>query len=197
MAKQSKKSLDVGNFLASNAGTNPGKPKKGAVPELSGHEALADKAYNAYKTSKDAEAAYKALEAEILGVVSPAYEANARAGAFSKSFNLPGEETAGMQVSYKDQFSPMTMEQEPHIRERLGDKYDAYFEQKRELSLIDTSDETIKLLIKKLGEDEFRRIFEIKLAIIAKPDMDRRQYELPDDVRIFALKQYKPSLKSR
>ena len=190
-----KAKMDVASFLINNAGA--AKPKsKSSIPELTDCGDLADRTHTAYLASKDAEAAFKALEGQVLELTAVAYEANARSGDFAKSLNLPGSKTPGVQVSYKDQFSALPIEQEAVLREQLGEKFDALFEQKRELSLVDTSDDTIKLLIKKLGEDEFRRIFAIKVTLATKPDMDRKQFDLPEGVAMLSgLKQYKPALK--
>jgi len=190
------KTVDVAGFLIANAGA--AKPKKGkaGIPELTDCGDLADRTHAAYMANKDAEAAFKALEGQVLDLTSAAYEQHAKTGDFTKSFNIPGSNTPGVQVSYKDQFSALPIEQEAGLREQLGEKFDTYFEQKRELSLVDTSDDTIKLLIKKLGEDEFRRIFAIKVTLTTKPDMDRKQFDLPEGVAMLSgLKQYKPALK--
>jgi len=184
--------VDVSDFLAASTGaTKPSKKK--AIPELD-CPALADLTYAAYVASKDAEATFKALESQVVELTSAAYAQHAQSGEFTKSLNIPGTTSAGVQVSYKDQFSAIPIEQEPDLKEALGEKFDTYFEQKRDLSLVDTSDETIQLLIKKLGPDEFRRIFAIKITLTCKADMDRKQFELPVAATAI-IKQYKPALK--
>lgn len=194
MAKTNK--VDVADFLIANAGAVKPKKGKAGIPELTDCGDLADRTHKAYLANKDAEATFKALEGQVLDLSSAAYEKHAKSGDFTKSFNIPGTETPGVQISYKDQFSALPIEQEEGLREQLGEKFDLYFEQKRELSLVDTSDETIKLLIKKLGQDEFKRIFSIKVSLTTKPDMDRKQFDLPEGVATLSgLKQYKPALK--
>jgi len=195
MAKKASKNVgNVSDFLAGNAGAAPKKGKKGAIPVVEGQEELADRAYKANTEMKDATASYKALEAQILDITAEEYEAMAQSGDFSKTFNVQGVATPGVQVSYKDAFSAIPIEEKDELQEKLGDRFDTYFEEKRDLSLVDTSDETIQLLLEKLGQDEFRRIFEIKVSIVAKADMDRKQFDLPDDVRPA---QYKASVKIR
>jgi hypothetical protein len=194
MANKTKKNgsnvVDVSALLANHA--TEGKPKKKTVPELEGYGDLADTTYEAYKAMKDAEATFKSLEGEILEITSKEYETRATTGNFTKSLNVVGRETAGVQAVYKDQFSAMPNSEKPRLQEALGEKYDQYFEEKRELTLKDTSDTTIKLLLEKLGKETFCEIFEIKLSIVTKPDMDQHQFELPEDVRP---KQYKPGLR--
>ena len=195
MAKTNK--VDVVSFLIANTGAPKPKKGKAGVPELTDCGDLADRTHAAYVVSKDAEATFRALEGQVLDLTNAAYEQRAKSGDFTKSLNLPGSTTPGVQVSYKDQFSPLAIEQEAGLREQLGDeKFDTYFDQKRELTLVDTSDETIQLLLKKLGPDEFRRIFAIKVTLVTKADMDRKQFDLPEGVAALSgLKQYKPALK--
>ena len=91
MAKQQRKSeVNVSDFLAGNAGAAPKKGKKKGIPEIDSAKALADKAYNANKVMKDAEAGWRAVEAEILGLTAPKYEERAKSGDFAKSFNVTG-----------------------------------------------------------------------------------------------------------
>lgn len=163
------------------------------VPSIS-PDSLHDAVYTAYTTFRDAEAAFRAVEAELLAKVDGIYAENAKHGVFSKSFNLPGFETPGVQVTYQDRFSAIPSENEETLKIMLGDKYNEFFDEKRELSLSDTSDSTVELLMKKLGEDLFLRLFNIRLTISAKKDMDRKQFSLSDDARSF-IKQFKASVK--
>jgi hypothetical protein len=194
MAKQNKNSTNVSDFLSGAATPKAKSGKKNGIPEIEGQGELADRAYNANKAMKDATATYKALEAQILDVTAEEYEARAGSGDFTKTLNVQGVATPGVQVSYKDAFSDIPIEEKEALVERLGDRFEQYFEEKRVLTLSDTSDATVKLLLDKLGEDTFRQIFEIKVSIATKADMDRRQFDLPEDVRPA---QYKASVKIR
>lgn len=183
------------DFLTANAGTKVPKGKA-THPELSDCGDLSDKTYVAYKTLKDAEAAFSSLESQVLDIVRPEYEKHTRSGDFAKTFNVAGTETPGVQISFKDMFKKIPLDREAELKDRMGDKYDTYFFQKRDLSLTDTSDETITLLLEKLGPDTFKRIFKIEMSVGTKPDLDRKQFELPEDVRM-TVEQYKPALKIR
>lgn len=185
----------VNDFLTANAGTTPKKGKRD-IPVLNA-STLADDTANAYREMKDAEAEYRALEAKVIELTGPEYERRAKANEFTKSFDLPGATTEGVQVSYSDKFSDLPAEAEEGLREQLGDEaFDANFESKRVLTLSKTDDATIALLRKKLGDDTFRDIFDIKLSLAVKPDMDRRQFDLDEGVRTLSgLKQAKPSVK--
>jgi len=198
MAKKAKTpEVDVTALLVSVASAPTSKKGKG-VPELPGHEALADRASKAYKAMKDAAADYALVEADILAVTGPEYEARSRRGEHSKSFDLPGVMSKGMQVVYQDKFSDLDIAQEAGLRDQLGEKFDTYFEQKRKLTLKEdaTDDKTIQALLKLLGPDEFRRIFEVKITLGCKDDMDRKQFEIPEGIRTLAgLKQAKPGVK--
>lgn len=185
--------FDAADFLLANAG-KASKPGKKDHPVIDGCKILADQVYDAYKAVKDAEASYAALEGQLLSIVRPEYEAGAKGGDFAKSFNVEGEATPGVQVGYKDSFKKIPIEREADLRATLGDKFDLFYFQKRELELADTSNETIAFLHDKLGEDAFRKLFKIGLSVGTKPDMDRKQFDLPEDARP---EQYKAAVKIR
>lgn len=157
---------------------------------------LVDRVYEAYTRAIDAKASFDVLEAELLEQVYPEYEAGAKSD-FNKTYNLAGTNTPGVQVSYKDSFKEIPLEKESFLRERLGDKFNQYFEQVRKISLLDTSNDTISLLLEKLGEETFARIFKIEMSVGTRTDMDRRQFELPEDIRKNVCQQYKAALKIR
>jgi hypothetical protein len=192
--KEAAAQVDVSSFLQANATKTPTKSKKHAIPVVEGHGQLADKCREAYTTMKDAEATFKAIEEEVLTKVSPEYEACALRGEFTKTFNVEGTTTSGVQISWKDSFTAIKIEEKPTLQEELGDRFDTYFEEKREVSLADTSDAAIQSLIAKLGPDDFQKYFSVKLSLIAKADMDRKQFDLPTSVRN-RVNQYKPALK--
>jgi len=194
MAKQKKTIINDVSALLAGLNNTENPKKKSDIPEIIGHEEQADRAYEAYKAAKDAEAVYAAVEAEIVEIAAKEYQNRTTSGEFTKSMDFPGKETLGVQVTYKDQFSAFPITEKENLRNCLGDQFDVYFQEKRDLSLVDTSDETIQLLLGKLGEETFRRIFSVKITIITKPDMDRKQFELPEDVRP---KQCKAAVKIR
>lgn len=156
---------------------------------------LTDRVYAAYQNHKDAEAAFQSLEGQLLEQVRPEYEDGAK-GDFNKTYNLAGKETPGVQVSYKDSFKKIPLDKEPFLQSRMGEMYDGYFRQAREISLIDTSDDGIEALVEKLGPELFQKFFKVEMFIGTKPDMDRKQFQLPPDVRE-VVQQYKAALKIR
>jgi hypothetical protein len=197
MAKHSKAVEDTSaalNDLLMSAAEKPKAKKGSGTPELSGHGELADKAYEAYKAQKSAEAEFAALEGQLIEATQAVYEAGARQGGFEKTYNVVGLTTPGCQVVRQDKFREIPIDQLQVLKDGLGDKFSQYYEVDRRLTLSDTSNETIALLIEKLGEETFKRIFEIKLAVVTKQDLDRRQFEIPEDLRPT---QYKPSVKIR
>ena len=157
---------------------------------------LTDRVYHAYQALQDAEANFNSLEAQLLEKVVPEYQEHATSGDFSKTFNVAGQETPGVQVSFKDAFKKIPLEKESALKAAMGDKYDTYFYQKREITVVDTSDAGVAILLAKLGPDDFRKFFKIEMSVGTKPDMDRKQFELPGAVRL-AVQQYKPALKTR
>jgi len=156
---------------------------------------LTDRVYHAYQAVKDAEGAYASLEGQLLELVTPEYETHAKSE-FSKTFNVAGQETPGVQVSFKDAFCKIPLEQEAALQAIMGSRYEDFFFQKREISMVDTSDESIQALLADLGEEKFAKYFKIDLSVGTKQDMDRKQFQLPPEARL-AIKQYKPALKIR
>lgn len=157
---------------------------------------LVDRLFVAYKEAHDAKASFDSLEAQLLEKITPEYANFATSGDYQKTFNVAGMETPGVQVSWKDAFKKIPQEKEEVFQKRLGDKFDTYFFQARELSLTDTSDEAIKLLLEKLGDKLFKEMFNIEVYLATKPDMDRKQFELPSDIRLGVI-QHKPATKIR
>lgn len=193
MAKKPAANIDVDAIL-NVAATASAEAKTSKVPAVSGFEDLADEVSRLYTENEDAEAAFRKKEADLIAQINKRYEEFANRGTFSKSINVLGEKTAGVQVSYRDQFVDITADKEADLKNILTDKYDLFFKKNREISVKITDDDTVRLLITKLGKEDFIRIFDVKQKIATKPDMDRKQFTLPSDVKIM-LRQYKPAVK--
>jgi hypothetical protein len=170
--------------------------KKTSAVEVTDHGKLADEVAAAKIAAEDAATLFQTKEAELLAVASGIYAQHAKDGTFSKSYNFKGEEDPGVQVVYSDKFSDLPGDAEEGIKEALGDEFDfdAYFEEKRVLTLSKTDDDTVKFLMEKLGEEKFLDLFAIKVTLSAKDDMDRKQFDLPEAVRA-QLKQNKGAVK--
>lgn len=197
MKNKALKVTDVKDFLRANQNnaTAPNKSKSG-VPSVEGHEHLADSVHGLYEKFRQAETEFRAEEANLIEVAKQLYEENALGGHFSKSLNFDGTQTNGMQVTFQDKFQNIPIEHDAELKSILKDKFDSLFTEKRVLKLNDTSDKTIALLQQKLGEKLFLELFSIDLALSVNDDMDRTQFNLPENVRPF-LKQAKPSCKAR
>jgi hypothetical protein len=191
----SAKKVDVASLLKSK-NIAPIAKRKSDTPMIDGHEKLADALHELYEQQKQAEAEFRAKEEELITKARVLYEKSGTDGDFSKAFNFPGKETPGMQIVWQDKFSAIPMEHEDLIKKTLGDRYEALFDQKRELSLADTSDETIQVVHEKLGEELFEKLIQVKVTIVAKGDMDRKQFSLPNQVRAL-LKQAKAACRLR
>ena len=155
---------------------------------------IADVVYNAYQASKDAETTYKVVEATMVEEVHNHYKEFAQSGRFSKTFNISGTSTPGVQVSFKDMFSEISSEVEPELKQLMGDDYNKNFKEVRTLTLKNTSDQNIEYLMEALGQEKFLELFDIKVAIACQSDMDRKQFSLPTKVQLM-IKQWKPSTK--
>jgi len=197
----------------------PSKP--GAdIPDLVGHEKLADDLHEAVVKQKDAEAERKMAEGDLLPLVESEYLKLAQSNSFTKTINVPGKSTGGVQITFQDRFSPIAIENEAELR-ALDPKFDEHFEQKRSIalkgsdldvlqllikklgknisdifavSLKDTSDNTIDLLVSKLGEEDFAKLFDVQLSLVAKDHLDEKIHEIPTKARGF-IKQAKGAVK--
>lgn len=171
-------------------------PSKSVVPSDLNYGPQADDLTKAYTNFKDSEAIFREKESKFLEIAGNEYEKNARNGEFSKSINFIGEETQGVQITWQDRFGDIPIEHEKQLKKAVGKKYDTFFEEKRQLELTQTDDKTVEFLMKKLGEEVFARLFSVKVSIVAKPDMDRKQFELSDEARAL-VKQFKAAVKLR
>src|SRR5277367_6115440 len=183
-------SINVTDFLKTKKLSTETK-KKSTVPELGAYSHLADKVAEAKVNLQDAEAVFGSLEGELITHIRQEYEQAANAGDFSKSFNVLGANSDGVQVTFTDRFSAIPGDMEEQLKGNLAATYGdggvesfrTYFEEKRSLSLTKTDDDTIKMLLEKLGEKTFTEIFKINVTINPKKDMDRNQFDLPAEVR--------------
>lgn len=209
-------------LLKSVAKPEAPKKSKSDIPDLMGKEKLADKLHSAVVTAKNALVEQAEAEGELLPQVVKEYERLAREGRFTKSINVPGKDTPGVQITFQDKFSAIPASAEDELR-RLDPKFDEHFEEVRSLSikqtdhaafellmkklgkgisdifsisLKDTSDKTIDMLVSKLGETDFARLFDVQLGIKAREHLDEKVHELPDAVRPF-IKQAKGAVKLR
>jgi hypothetical protein len=174
-------------------GANEVSPVKKGTPTLTGHEQLADDVSQLKYELERAEIDLQNKEGQLLAIASSIYAQRAKSD-FSKSFNFAGENSPGVQVVFADKFSEVPATEEKSLRLVLGAKFDEYFEESRSLALSKTDDATIALLLEKLGEETFLDIFNIKIAVKTKKDMDRKQFDLSEEVRS-KIKQAKPGVK--
>ena len=192
------------------------------IPDINGQEKLADKLHAAVVKAKDAAVEQKEAESDLLPLVEKEYERLARSGHFTKTLNIPGKDTAGIQISFQDRFSPIPIENETELR-ALDPKFDEHFEETRflsikqadheviallmkklgknisdmfSISLKDTSDKTIDTLVEKLGADDFKRLFDVNLGLRAKEHLDEKMHEIPAAAKPF-IKQAKGAVKLR
>lgn len=187
---------NVSDFLKGAAAPKAKAKGKSGVPTVEGSEELTDKVAKLYQEFKTAESDFRAEEAKLLEVSRAEYEKRSRSGNHAKTMNYAGKESGGVQIVYQDRFTAMSGDSETTLRQELGENYSTYFEQKRELELSDTSDATIQELLSVLGPDKFRAMFNIKISIVCKDDMDKNQFRIPQTIRELAgLTQYKASIK--
>jgi hypothetical protein len=181
--------------LLKKTATRAETKKKSTVPVITDFTELADEVSKRKQVLKDAEALYGVAESMLEKHARDLYVAAAESGDFTKSLTFQGGETPGVMVTYQDKFSALPGESEETLKKSLTKAdFDMYFEERRQLSLSRTDDATIGLLVEKLGEEVFASIFDVKLTLVPKGDMDRNQFSLPPKVRAM-LKQAKASVK--
>ena len=192
------KASKVSSFLKKVS--KPDAPKKGSsvpsvqviTPEQADSLANLKQAYN------DAESRFRVAEGDALKAVRSAYRDRAISGDFSKSINIDGEETPGVQFSFQDRFGAIVKEDADVLREELGSAFEKHFEERRVLTLKSTDDAAIEKLLGKLGEKLFQELFEVQLPVHAKPGMDKEQFSFSDKAQAILEKaQFKASMKLR
>lgn len=187
------------------------KPKSAAAAKTSKIAAVVT---DAVKAAVDAFIRIKAevarLEAEqkdhaetIRDSVRPQQDKLAYSGTYSKSFEVAG--TAGnVLYTTTDRFSvPKEEDAQEALKTLLGNKFDEFFENKRTIVFKNTAAEN-KVLMTKIEKAltaaglTFADVFEVTDALAAKPDLDRKQYELNEaklaEFRTLC-KQYSASIK--
>jgi hypothetical protein len=189
--KSSRGKESVADFLRTR---NTAPPAAGpTIPRVAGHEDLVDQVAAAHLALMEAEEVFRGLEVQLLDAAGEIYADSS--DDFAKSYRFGGRSTPGVLVTYQDRFSAIDIDEEANLRKWLGEAdYAELFEEKRDIRLTKTDDATINLIRTKLGAHMFDRVFQVKLTIACKPDMDRVQFELPKRVRGL-LKQAKASVK--
>jgi hypothetical protein len=145
----------------------------------------------------------KDLETTIIEHVRPQQDELAYCGSFTKSLTVAGK-TASVTYVTSDRFSvPQDEAAQSEIKKVTGKKYDDFFEVKRTISMKDTAlkDETtlnkVAAACEKAGLN-LADIFDVGDKVLAKEDLDRKQYELTaKQLQTFRslVRQSKPALK--
>lgn len=173
--------------------------KRGKTPKIEKGDAQAKAADQVNETKiafQDAETAFKLASQNLIeNFIQPEYAKRAVKGAFSKSFNVPGLNTSGVQVVYQDRFTPISrksIEDFQSIERAIGDHIGC-FEKQIQVKLRDPSPESFAKLAALLGE-RLHEMFDITPSLAPIKGMDQRQWQLPDQVKSY-LHQYSPSIR--
>ena len=152
---------------------------------------------------KRLEAEQKDVETEIIAHVRAQQDAKAYDGQFSKSFLVPGNSSEVTYVT-SDRFSvPQEEETLAELKKLMGKKYDEFFDVKRTITMKKGVVDNEKLLDKIASACEkagmsIGEIFDVGDKVIAKDDLDRKQYDLPKtklEMWRALVRQNKPALK--
>lgn len=191
MAKAAKApAISIEEQLKAMSSKTTSKAKSSVVP-LEGYEKESDALNRLLKDAKDLETQAKAKKDEMLDKIEKIYIANAKSGNYAQTYQVLGEKTDGVNLTWKDQFSEIPSENEAELR-ALDPNFDDHFASNRKIILKKTDDATIKMLMEALGP-QFAIIFEVKMSLVAKEGMDKRQHEVPTAARVF-LKQTRSTM---
>jgi hypothetical protein len=151
--------------------------------------------------------AIKSLEAEqleaetaIIEHVRPQQDEAALAGNFSKSFTVPGN-TGTILYNTADSFSvPKDLDAIEEIKKLLGKKFEEVLEPKRTITLKPEAAANTDLIQKVMAAVsaaglEMGDVFDVVDQYVAKPDLDRKQYELFPKKQ--ALEQFRTLIKQK
>jgi hypothetical protein len=198
MAKKQVKQ-DIDSFLKGQ-NTKKETTSKSKVPLNNDFGTFADEVYTAVQEAHDAQTIADAKKKEAIEKARTLYESRALAGEFSKSINFEGVETNGIQVTFKDEFrieKEGVAVDEDEVVGLIGQElFNKYFEQRRKIVVKATDNASIVIFREKLGDALFNQLFEVSLSIGCKSDMDRKQFEAPQEVKGL-LKQVGSTVKTR
>ena len=127
--------------------------------------------------------------------------AERKSGNYQTSIFAEGNATNGAMFVFPDRFCNIDAELEEEMR-KLDKKYDSHFVEVRDLKIRkdayngkSISDNVIDNLRKKLGDELFLAIFDIRVHIGAQKALAEKWDELPDEVKEM-VKQVKPSVRN-
>lgn len=186
----------ISSKLKSAASTS--KTAKSSKPTLSTAKDLVDKVAQMKNDLADMTQAYEQLEDQLTKQTFAIYDSN-RDSNYSSSIFTEGKQSNGLMVVYSDKFSALPIEMEEDLRKK-DKKYEDHFVEGRDLKVKKDagktiSDETIEKLMKALGEDEFAKIFEVKVSIVAVKGLAEKFNELPNEIKDM-MKQSAPSVRN-
>lgn len=175
------------------------EPKsKSGVPEIddpSLYEAV-NTIVKLQKEIEDIQAKADLLKEKLFGRAYTEY--SAYKGAKSSCKFLDDKSNPAVMVTYKNQFTEISMDNEEVLQGILGQDYEKYFIPSYVIELKDKSIAGVEKLIELVGEDMFTALFDVKKQVI-KPceTMNADQFTLRKDypeVSAYVV-QYKPSMK--
>lgn len=137
---------------------------------------------------------YNETESELIERARTVYESYRKKGSYTSSVTCVGKTTDGLVVIFADKFSPLPVEMEKDLR-KLDPRYDDHFCEVRDIKLkSDATDADIETIIKALGEDNFKRLFDVSIKIGTRKGLARVYETLTAKVKGL-LRQAKPSVR--
>lgn len=197
-----KASLNFDDVLNQNATAKKPAKKKASMPTVETPDAIraaVDTFNNAKKAMAAAKAEMDAVASDIIDFGREKQDEFGFSNNFRKSFKLEGNESEVKFVS-SNRFG-VNVDDEPEIRELLGDSFDDLMTSKFNVTLKAEvfESESLKAELMNLIGDKFSTFFDTQKSLTVNDDFDKNVYNVLDkdgleDLRIF-VKPYKPSLK--
>jgi len=195
------------SILKANAVEKAPAAKKNSMPVIQVTNEMAEKviAYQEAKAQfKMAEAVMKMAEGEIIELVRERQDADGFAGRYNGSYNVVGEAngvSGQVKVIFQDKYSALNGEDEPQLKEILGNHFDELIDEKFDVALKPEvlENEALSDELTNLVGDRFGEFFNIVVSMKIKPGFKSNVYRAVNSQGLSNLrtyvKQYKPSMK--
>lgn len=173
---------------------NQNTKTKNSVAEIVGGKlvvnAMAEEAQNfvaAYQEAKKAEAARRLAEDRLLAEAAVRQKEQAKKGEYVATVIFAANGAPLVRVSYSDSFSPLPAEAGTLLEAEMPDTWSEYFELRRTVTLVDSSDEALRklqgILRKAIGKTAADELFQVTEVYVPMKGFAQKQFELPASIR--------------
>lgn len=137
------------------------------------------------------------LSNQLLTAIRPVRQGYFDRGELVTSLRAMGSK-GGLTVTWANRYTAADADSEEYLREIVGEDFDRFFREQREIKMKDTSEAAIDLLLEKLGVDVFVEMFEVRQTIKATA-LWGSDVRIPENVRgeveSLGIRQAKPGIR--